>query len=162
MRLQITIVFFQLICTGSTCMQSFWYKIQCWQTESLYFYCRNNPSRWQCYWTHLWAADTCLSKWDYSLYLSHQQWNHYLVSASERSWNWFLSSHVWRSHRSHKDFTATLTLVHNGRTSVLDVPALESLLGTDLEVFCEDVLDGNKQKKKNKPDHFYTCWWVSE
>ena len=31
---------------------------------------------------------------------------------------------------------------------MLDVPALESLLGTDLEVFCEDVLDGNKQKKK--------------
>ena len=48
--------------------------------------------------------------------------------------------------RSHKGFTATLTLVHNGRTCVLDVPALESLSGTDLVVFCEDVLDGNKQK----------------
>ena len=48
--------------------------------------------------------------------------------------------------RSHKGFTATLTRVHKGRTSVLDVPALESLSGTDLEVFCEDVFDGNEQK----------------
>ena len=48
--------------------------------------------------------------------------------------------------RAIKGFTATLTLVHNGRTSVLDVPALESLSRTDLEVFCEDVFDGNEQK----------------
>ena len=48
--------------------------------------------------------------------------------------------------RSHKGFTATLTLVHNGRTSVLDIPALESLSGTDLKVVCEDVFDGNEQR----------------
>ena len=47
---------------------------------------------------------------------------------------------------SYKGFTATLTRVHNGRISVLDIPALESLSGTDLEVFCKDVFDGNEQK----------------
>ena len=35
--------------------------------------------------------------------------------------------------RSHKGFTATL----------IDVPALESLSGIDLDVFCKDVFDGN-------------------
>ena len=33
-----------------------------------------------------------------------------------------------------------------GEQVCFDVPAVESLSGTILEVFCEDVFDGNKQK----------------
>ena len=42
--------------------------------------------------------------------------------------------------RTERGFTATLTLVQNGRTSVLAFPASESLSGA--EVTCEDLFDG--------------------